>query len=187
MKNIFLIKISTEWLVRAIEKSLSRKRLPELPIVFHGVLPIGKGFLIQMLSLFPYSFEIFNYSPVLLLPPGRSKVISWPVPDGKPILGCCFTVISTGIYWLAASSCSWSPSTGGAGSLLRDAELPELSLSGTPGSTFLTRGFVSLGSAGAADPGFVPTAACGKRGCLQRQELNVRSQRESQSEIPAVP
>lgn len=108
-----------------------------------------------------------------------SKVVSWPVPDGKPVLGCCFTVISTGVSWLAVSSCSWSSSTRGAGSLQRDAELPELPLSGTPGSTFLTLGLVSLGRAVPAPRGFVATVACGKRGCLQRQELYVRSQRES--------
>lgn len=92
-------------------------------------------------------------------------------------------VISTDTDWLAASSCSWCPSTGGAESLLRDAELPELPLSGTPGSTFLTPGLMSLGSAVAAPRGFVPTVACGKRGCLQKQELYVRSPRESMKSL----
>lgn len=44
----------------------------------HSVLAIGKGFLIQMLSLFPYSFAILNYSPVLSFPSGReARPIAW--------------------------------------------------------------------------------------------------------------
>lgn len=57
------------------------------------------------------------------LVPG-SRTASRPAPNGEPISGGCFAVVSTGVCRLTASSRSWSPSTRGAGSLPMGAGPP---------------------------------------------------------------